>query len=131
MMVERRTLLNLPELASRPKPRSRAVNTITRAPETSRGIEVSLPLYTAHFIPVLALGMALSLFLAVSYVLCVLGYLFFPNVPIEHTVLAIFLPGFTLLSWPSFFLGLVESFGWGWYVALVFGPIYNFFAARS
>jgi hypothetical protein len=40
------------------------------------------------------------------------------------------LPGFTWLTWPSFFLGLVETFVFGWYVALVFGPLYNFFAAR-
>lgn len=85
----------------------------------------------ANLIPVFALGMALSASLAITYVLCVLGYLFFPSVPIEHSALATFLPGFTLLSWPSFFLGLIESFGWGWYVALLFGPLYNFFAARS
>ena len=41
------------------------------------------------------------------------------------------LPGFTWLSWPSFLLGLAESFAYGWYIALVFGPLYNFFAARS
>ena len=40
------------------------------------------------------------------------------------------LPGFTWLSWPSFILGLVESFTYGWYVVLVFAPLYNFFAAR-
>ncbi len=88
------------------------------------------PAQAAHSIPVFALGMGLSLSLVITYVLCVLGYLFFPDVPIEHSALAVFLPGFTLLSWPSFFLGLIESFGWGWYVALVFGPLYNFFAAR-
>jgi hypothetical protein len=44
--------------------------------------------------------------------------------------LAIFLPGFKLLSWPTFLLGLVESFAYGWYIALTFGPLYNFFAAR-
>jgi 2TM family of unknown function (DUF5676) len=107
------------------------MNTITTPIVTNRGVAASLPIHTAHLIPVLALGLALSLSLVISYVLCVLGYLFFPSVPIEHTALAIFLPGFTLLSWPSFFLGLLESFGWGWYVALVFGPLYNFFAARS
>lgn len=32
---------------------------------------------------------------------------------------------------PSFFLGLAESLAWGWYVALVFAPLYNFFAARA
>jgi len=25
---------------------------------------------------------------------------------------------------------LVESFAWGWYVALIFGPLYNFFLSR-
>ncbi len=82
-------------------------------------------------IPVFALGMGVSLFLAISYVLCVLGYLLFPGLPIEHSALAIFLPGFTLLSLPSFLLGLIESFAWGWYVALVFAPIYNYFVARA
>ena len=84
----------------------------------------------AHFIPVVALGMGLSLFLALSYILCVLAYVFVPSVPIAHSALALVLPGFTLLSWTGFGLGLIESFAWGWYVALVFGPIYNFFAAR-
>ena len=92
---------------------------------------IPLPTYRARTIPVLALGMGLSLFLVISYVLCVLGYLFLPSLPIAHSALSIFLTGFTLLSWPSFFLGLAESFGWDWYVALVFGPLYNFFAARS
>ena len=91
---------------------------------------IRIPVHAAHGIPVFALGMGLSLFLAISYVLCVLGYLFLPSLPIAHSALSIFLPGFTLLSWSSFCLGLAESFGWGWYVALVFAPIYNFFTAR-
>lgn len=41
------------------------------------------------------------------------------------------LPGFEWLSWQSFFLGLIESYGYGWYFALVWVPIYNVFAARS
>lgn len=81
-------------------------------------------------IPVLALGMSVSVFLVVSYVLCVIGYLLFPGLPIDHAALAIFLPGFKLLSWSTFLLGLVESFAYGWYIALIFGPLYNFFAAR-
>ena len=105
------------------------MNTSTKQPPGKRAAGIPLPAYPAHNIPVLALGMGLSLFLAISYVLCVLGYLFLPSLPIAHSALSILLPGFTLLSWPSFFLGLAESFGWGWYVALVFGPLYNFFAA--
>ena len=107
------------------------MNTSTDRPISIVSEGLRLPLQTAHLIPVFALGMGLSVSLAITYVLCVLGYLFFPGLPIEHSALSIFLPGFTLLSWPDFFLGLIESFGWGWYVALVFGPIYNFFAART
>lgn len=84
----------------------------------------------AGHIPVVVLGISLSAFLAVSYVLCLIGYLLFPGLPIEHAALGIFLPGFTLLSWSTFLLGLVETFLWGWYIALVFAPLYNFFAAR-
>jgi hypothetical protein len=49
---------------------------------------------------------------------------------VQHGALAIFLPGFELLSWRSYFLGLAESFAWGWYIALVFGSLYNFFVRR-
>jgi len=84
----------------------------------------------ARTIPVLPLGLSLSAFFVFSYVVCVLGYLFLPSLPVEHSALAIFLPGFTLLNWRSFLLGLVESFAWGWYIALVFGTLYNFFVRR-
>lgn len=85
--------------------------------------------HAVRTLPVLAFGMALSLFLAISYLICVTTY-FIPDLPISHAMLTVFLPGFELLSWRSFFLGLVESFAWGWYVALMFGPLYNFFALR-
>ena len=84
----------------------------------------------ARTVPVFAFGMALSWFLAISYLLCVLGYLLFPSLPINHAALTIFLPGFELLSWSTFCLGLLESFAWGWYIALIFGPLYNFFLSR-
>jgi hypothetical protein len=86
---------------------------------------------SSHRIPVVALGMSLSAFLAISFVLCVLGYLLAPSLPVAHAALGIFLPGFTLLTWPSFLLGLVESIAWGWYIALVFGPLYNYFARNA
>ena len=103
-----------------------STSTGTRARTTG----IPLPAHRPATIPVLALGMGLSSFLVISYVLCVIGYLLFPGLPIDHAALAIFLPGFKLLSWSTFLLGLVESFGYGWYVALVFGPLYNFFVAR-
>lgn len=41
------------------------------------------------------------------------------------------LPGFTWISWSSFGLGLIESYGYGWFVALIWVPLYNVFAARE
>ncbi len=81
-------------------------------------------------VPLVAFGLALSLFLATSYLLCVAGYLLFPKLPIPHSSLSIFLPGFALLSWQTFLLGLIESFLWGWYVTVVFVPLYNFCVSR-
>ena len=84
-----------------------------------------------HLIPVVSFGISLSLFLAISYTLCILGYILFPGLPISHSSLAIFLPGFEFLSRKTFILGLIQSLGWGWYVARIFGPLYNFFALRK
>lgn len=81
-------------------------------------------------IPIIAFGQALISFFILSYAICILGYLFVPGLPVDHAALGIFLPGFTLLSWHTFFLGLIESFAWGWYIALLFGPLYNFFVRR-
>ncbi len=85
---------------------------------------------TRGTISLYAFGMSLSLFLVITFVLCV-GYgLVFPAYPM-HPVWAPLLPGFTWLTWPSFFLGLVETFAYGWYVAIVFVPLYNFFRTRT
>ena len=81
-------------------------------------------------LPVVTLGLSLSAFLAISYVLCIVGYLIAPGVPVKHEALAIFLPGFSLLSWQTFLIGLVESYAWGWYIALAFGALYNLFTTR-
>jgi hypothetical protein len=77
-----------------------------------------------------ALGLGLSLFFVISYLICIIGYLLLPGFPVQHGALSIFLPGFELLSWRNYFLGLAESFAWGWYIALVFGSLYNFFVRR-
>ncbi len=77
-----------------------------------------------------AVGMSLGLFLAVSFVICVLFDLVFPGYAMNPVWAPLF-PGFTWLSWPSFFIGLVESFAYGWYVAVIFVPLYKFFATRS
>lgn len=82
-------------------------------------------------IQVAVLGMSISLFLAISFVLCALGYLVLPGLPVKHEALSIFLPGFELLTWQGFALGLAESYAWGWYIALILGSLYNFFARRQ
>lgn len=85
---------------------------------------------TTPGISIFALGMSLGLFLAVSFVLCVLFDLLFPGYAMNRVWAPLF-PGFTWLNWPGFFIGLAESFAYGWYVAVIFGPLYNFFTSRS
>tara|TARA_R110000787_G_scaffold43549_3_gene106735 strand:+ start:1134 stop:1457 length:324 start_codon:yes stop_codon:yes gene_type:complete len=80
-------------------------------------------------IPVFAFGMSLGAFLAITFVFCVLFDLWFPEAAMYETWLKL-LPGFTWLTWKSFFLGLAESFAYGWYVAIVFAPLFNFFVSR-
>ncbi len=104
------------------------MSAITRPNPSTAG--VPLAAQPAPLIPIVAFGLGLSCFFAVTYAICILGYLLIPGSFINHAVLSLFLPGFKLLDWPSFFLGLAESFAFGWYVALVFAPLYNFFAAR-
>ena len=84
----------------------------------------------ASFIPVLAFGAALSQLFVIVYALCVVFYLASPDMASGHAILMLPLPGSTLLSWGSLLLGLVESFAYGWFVALAFAPLYNFFVAR-
>lgn len=88
------------------------------------------PTGISRTVPVLALGVALSLFLAISYLLCIALYFLSPGMVEGHAMLALFLPGFKLLTPTSFVLGLVESFGYGWFIALVYAPIYNFLVVR-
>ncbi len=77
-----------------------------------------------------AVGHATSLFLAISFTLCVISDLMFP----QHQMYPVWqrlLPGFVWISWGYFFLGLVESYAWGWYFTLIWVPLYNVIAARS
>lgn len=80
-------------------------------------------------IPLVVFGLSLGLFLAITFVLCVGFDLLFPGQAMYQSWLRL-LPGFTWLTWPSFLLGVAESFLYGWYVALIFCPLFNFFAAR-
>lgn len=91
---------------------------------------VSLPVTSqTPQIPLLVFGLSLGIFFVITFVLCVGFDLLFPGQEMYHTWLRL-LPGFTWLTWPSFLLGMAESFGYAWYVALIFCPLFNFFAAR-
>ena len=77
-----------------------------------------------------AVGHATSLFLAITFALCVAFDLIFPSRAMYQAWERL-LPGFTWISVSSFCVGLVESYGYGWFLALIWVPLYNVFAARD
>lgn len=83
-----------------------------------------------HRISISIIGHATSLFLAVTFVLCVGFDLIFPQFAMNEHWRGM-LPGFTWLSPGSFVLGLIESYAYGWYFALVWVPLHNFFLRRG
>jgi hypothetical protein len=81
-------------------------------------------------VPLLAVGHATSLFLAISFTLCVAFDLLFPNYAMYQSWQAL-VPGFVWLSWKSFLVGLIETWAYGWYFALIWVPIYNFVVLKG
>lgn len=81
-------------------------------------------------LPVVPLGWALSLFLVVTYLVCVGFDLIFPGYAMYEAWSGL-LPGFVWLTPFGFFVGLVESFLYGWYAALIFGGLFNAVANRG
>lgn len=76
-------------------------------------------------------GITVSSFFVITYATCIAGYILLPSIPITHSALALFLPGFTRLDWNTIFIGLAGSILWGWYIAVVFCPLYNFYARQG
>jgi hypothetical protein len=72
-------------------------------------------------------GHATSLFLAITFALCVAFDLVFPAHAMYRSWQDL-LPGIHWITWTSFFLGLVESYAYGWYFTLIWVPLYNVFA---
>jgi hypothetical protein len=83
-----------------------------------------------HGISLIAVGHASSLFLAITFSLCVAFDLLFPELAMYQVWLKL-LPGFEWISWKSFFLGLAETYGYGWYFALIWVPFYNLVVSRQ
>ena len=71
------------------------------------------------------MALSLGFFLAITYTLCVIWGLIFPGTGAMQRLMEAALPWFTWLSWGSYLLGLVESFLYGIYAAVVFIPLYN------
>lgn len=83
-----------------------------------------------HGVSLVALGHAASLFLAITFSLCVAFDLLFPQIAMYESWHRL-LPGFEWISWKSYLIGLIESYGYGWYFALIWAPLYNVFSARE
>lgn len=77
-----------------------------------------------------AVGHATSLFFAISFSLCVVVSLLFPSHTMAQSLQQL-LPGFEWLTRKDFFLGLIESYGYGWYATLIWVPIYNVLVRRQ
>lgn len=77
-------------------------------------------------LPLVPLGLSVSTFFVITYVLCILFGLVVPDWSMHQPWLQFF-PGFEWLTVQGFLIGLVEAFVYGWYVALLFGWLFNFF----
>jgi hypothetical protein len=73
-----------------------------------------------------AAGHATSLLFAIAYCLCVGFDLLFPSHAMYQAWIRL-LPGVEWLDLESFLLGLVESYGYGWFIVLIWVPLYNVF----
>ena len=80
-------------------------------------------------IPLLAFAVSLSLFFAITFALCLFWGLFVSDAGI-HQLFPMFFPGFIWLTWQGVLIGIAETFFYGWYAAVVFGSLFNFFTAR-
>ena len=78
---------------------------------------------STHPLSIRTVGLALAALLAVTYVVCVLFDLFIPGWAMSSTWSVMF-PGFAR-SVAGFFIGLAETVIYGFYVAVVFVPVYN------
>lgn len=82
-------------------------------------------------LPFQPIAWTLAVIAAVVFALDMLFGVLFPDWWVMQKAWEFVLPGFTFISWGAFFLGLVESFIGGFLTAVIFVPIWNFFAARE
>ena len=79
---------------------------------------------------ILIWGWTLSLFLLVSYLICIGFGILAPEWAHMHEAWAPWLPGFEWLTFPGFIAGAVGSFAYGWYIAILVIPIKTWIASK-
>ena len=77
-------------------------------------------------VAIVPLGLSLSLFLSISFLLCALGG-FLPGLENLHLLAALY-PGLDWTSPPLVIAGALWAFACGWYVAIFCGGLYNLFS---
>lgn len=75
-------------------------------------------------LPYLRTMFAMCMLFQVTYVLCVLLWVAFPDLK-GHALLPAIFPNFTLLTFWSFIYGLIASMIYGWIAAIVFVFFFN------
>ena len=80
---------------------------------------------------IFAWGWTLSVFLLVSYLLCITFGVLAPERFHMHQAWAPLLPWFEWLTPRGFLAGAVGSFLYGWYIALIAVPLYRYFRRRT
>ncbi len=68
---------------------------------------------------------------AVTFAVDMLLGVLFPGWRVMQKIYEDLMPGFKFLSWRTFFLGLLEAFVSGFWVAILFVPIYNYFTRHE
>jgi hypothetical protein len=80
---------------------------------------------------IFTVGHALSVFLLLTYLICIGFGLLVPGEARMYEAWAPLLPGFEWLTVSGFVFGAIGAYAYGWYIAVVFMPIYRFFERRG
>jgi len=78
-----------------------------------------------HYLRPIRLGLSIVTFMIIAYIGCLALALIVPDRGLHQPWLQ-FLPGFTW-TLTGILLGIVESFAYGFFTGVIFGPIFNMF----
>jgi hypothetical protein len=87
--------------------------------------------HTISALRIVPVGLTLSSFLLVTYIVCILFGLVVPEQFTMHEAWAPLLPGFEWLTPTGFIAGAIGAFAYGWYIAVIFVPLWRFFNRRG